>query len=175
MKKRALVHMGCNVRKRTFGHVRPAMIQISLRIRAVWSESSLGIFWIAKGAIKSFVMWTAKAPIRLRGIADLFEFSLGTYVRRYVFLVVAQNFDLQRRKIALKPYENSEGPDQSAHSSFDWVPVYSPFLQHRLIDSGAHWLSQAGHYARNKVPCQSVHLGNLTRAFVLSHTPWEIF
>ena len=31
-------------------HVRPAKIQISLRIRAVWSESSLGAFWIVKEA-----------------------------------------------------------------------------------------------------------------------------
>ena len=30
--------------------MRPAKIQISLRIRAVWSESSLGAFWIAKDA-----------------------------------------------------------------------------------------------------------------------------
>ena len=36
--------------KSTFGHVRPAKNQISLRIRAVWSESSLGAFWIAKDA-----------------------------------------------------------------------------------------------------------------------------
>ena len=35
---------------RTSGHVRPAKIQISLCIRAVWSEASLGTFWIAKGA-----------------------------------------------------------------------------------------------------------------------------
>ena len=35
---------------RTFGNVRPAKIQISLRIRAVWSESSLGAFWIAMDA-----------------------------------------------------------------------------------------------------------------------------
>ena len=35
------------VRKYTFGHVRPANIQISLHIRVVWSESSLGAFWIA--------------------------------------------------------------------------------------------------------------------------------
>ena len=39
-----------NGKKRTFGHVRPAKIQISLCIRAVWSESSLGPFWIAKHA-----------------------------------------------------------------------------------------------------------------------------
>ena len=39
-----------NVRKRTFGHMRPAKIQISLRIRAVWSESPLGAYWIAKDA-----------------------------------------------------------------------------------------------------------------------------
>ena len=43
--------MGGNVRQRTFGHMRPANIQIRLRIRAVWSESSLGAFWTAKDAI----------------------------------------------------------------------------------------------------------------------------
>ena len=39
--------MSHNVRKRTFEHVRLAKIQISLHIRAVWSESTLGTFWIA--------------------------------------------------------------------------------------------------------------------------------
>ena len=39
--------MNRNVRKRTSGHVRLAKIQI---IRAVWSESSLGAFRIAKDA-----------------------------------------------------------------------------------------------------------------------------
>ena len=39
-----------NVRKRSSGHVRPVKILIRLRIRAVWSESSLGAFWIAKDA-----------------------------------------------------------------------------------------------------------------------------
>ena len=43
-------HRSRNVRKRTFGHVRPVKIQISLRISAVWSESSLGAFRIAKDA-----------------------------------------------------------------------------------------------------------------------------
>ena len=42
-----------SVRKRIFGHVRPARIQIRLRIRAVWSESSLGAFWRAKDAVSS--------------------------------------------------------------------------------------------------------------------------
>ena len=41
---------GRNVRKRTVVHVLPAKIQIRLRIRAVWSESSLCAFWIAKDA-----------------------------------------------------------------------------------------------------------------------------
>ena len=36
--------MSRNVRQRTFENVRTAKIQISLRIRAVWSESSLGAF-----------------------------------------------------------------------------------------------------------------------------------
>ena len=45
-----IMYMSRNVQKRTLVHVRPAKIQISLRIRAVWSESSLGVFWIAKDA-----------------------------------------------------------------------------------------------------------------------------
>ena len=43
-------NMSHNVKKRTYEHVRPAKIQISLRIRAVWSESSPGAFGIAKCA-----------------------------------------------------------------------------------------------------------------------------
>ena len=42
--------MSRNVGKRTYEYVRPAKILIRLRIRAVWSESSLGAFWIAKDA-----------------------------------------------------------------------------------------------------------------------------
>ena len=38
------IHLSCNVKKHTFGHVNPAKIHI----RIVWSESSLGTFWIAK-------------------------------------------------------------------------------------------------------------------------------
>ena len=40
--------MSRDMRKRTFWHVSPVMIQIRLRIRAAWSESSLGSFSIAK-------------------------------------------------------------------------------------------------------------------------------
>ena len=42
--------MSLNVRKRTFGHVRPEKIQNSLCIYAVWSESFLGASWKAKNA-----------------------------------------------------------------------------------------------------------------------------
>ena len=42
--------MSRNVRQRTFRHVRPVKIQISLRIRAVWSETSLGALWIVNDA-----------------------------------------------------------------------------------------------------------------------------
>ena len=45
-----------NIRKRTFGHMRPAKIQISLRIRAVWSESSLGALGYPR--MQSFYMRT---------------------------------------------------------------------------------------------------------------------
>ena len=39
-----------NVRNRTARYLRTEKIQISLRIRTGWSESSLGKFWIAKDA-----------------------------------------------------------------------------------------------------------------------------
>ena len=45
--QRLIYSMDCtgrNLKKRTFGHVRPAKIQISLHIRSVWSESSLDVF-----------------------------------------------------------------------------------------------------------------------------------
>ena len=76
--------MSRNFRKRTFRHVRQAKIQISLRIRAVWSESSLGALYIAKAA-KFLSMRTTKTRIRLRGCAGWFESSLGAHVERYVF------------------------------------------------------------------------------------------
>ena len=38
-------------RKRTFEHMHLAKIQISLRIRAFWPESSLSAFWITKDEI----------------------------------------------------------------------------------------------------------------------------
>ena len=42
--------MNRNFQQCTFGYLRPAKIQIRLRIRAVWSESSLGAFQIVKDA-----------------------------------------------------------------------------------------------------------------------------
>ena len=42
--------MSCNIKKHTFGHMHPVKILISLHIRADWSKSSLGTFWIAKDA-----------------------------------------------------------------------------------------------------------------------------
>ena len=44
------IYFSHNVRKRSFAHVSPAKIQISLRICAVWSDSSLSAFWIVKNA-----------------------------------------------------------------------------------------------------------------------------
>ena len=43
-------NMSHYVRKSTLGYAHPTNIQISLCIRAVWSESSLCVFWIAKDA-----------------------------------------------------------------------------------------------------------------------------
>ena len=48
--ERIALRMSRNVRERILAHVLPVKIQISLRVRAVWSESSFGAFWIAKDA-----------------------------------------------------------------------------------------------------------------------------
>ena len=61
-----------------------AKIQISLRIRAVWSESSLGTFWRASDA--KFFHADNTTLIRQRENAGWFESSLGAHVRRYVVL-----------------------------------------------------------------------------------------
>ena len=46
------IHLSCHLSRGTAFltklHVRPAKTQISLRIRAVWSESSQGTLWVAK-------------------------------------------------------------------------------------------------------------------------------
>ena len=71
--------MSHNVRKHTSGHGRPANIQI---IRAVWSESSLGAFWIGKDT--PFYMWIMKYLTILRGCTGGLESLLGANVGRYV-------------------------------------------------------------------------------------------
>ena len=76
-------HFSRNIRNRTSGHVRPANVQISLRIRAVWSEFSLAAFWIAMDA--NFFMRTTKTLTGLRGCAGWYESSFGAQVTRYIF------------------------------------------------------------------------------------------
>ena len=68
------VYISRNVRKRTFWNVRPTKTQISLRIRAVWSESSLSTWRnVASLAIQKREQWrfwsdyaTAQADLNLR-------------------------------------------------------------------------------------------------------------
>ena len=75
-----------NVRKHTFGHVCPLKIQISLCIRAVWSESSLGTFWKAKD--------TMKALIRLCRCAGWFESLLSAHLKvRFLTLWLYYSFN----------------------------------------------------------------------------------
>ena len=101
----SIQYLSFNVRKRSFGHVRPAKIQISLHIRAAWSESSLSAFWTATDAkclhaceftrsdqhlrwahfehprLQSFFVQTRKALIRLCRCQVFF----GALVKIYVF------------------------------------------------------------------------------------------
>ena len=81
----AKIDMNRNVRKRIFGHVCPAKIQFSLRIRADWSESLLGAFCDSIAKDEKIFTWITKNLIRLRGWANWFESSLGAHVSRYDF------------------------------------------------------------------------------------------
>ena len=70
--------------KMCFGYVRPAKIQI----RAVWSESSLGAFWIAKDA--KFIHADSKASRKPRFYIVKLGFA-GVYI---IFLIFAQKHRL---------------------------------------------------------------------------------
>ena len=71
-----------NGRKRTFGRMRPAKIQIRLRMRAVWSESSLG------------ALWTANQPRFLR--ADSEGCNQTARMRRMIYVFAGRTCRVER-------------------------------------------------------------------------------
>ena len=71
------ISVSLNVRKHSFGQVRPAKIQISLYICAVWSESSLVAFYKAKDARFLHVDNEDSDQIMLMCRAQLFKASLA--------------------------------------------------------------------------------------------------
>ena len=66
-------HMSLPVRKRTFWHVRPTKTQISLRIRAVWSQSTL-LAWrnFASLAIQNALSEDSDQTARMRRLIWIF-------------------------------------------------------------------------------------------------------
>ena len=70
--------------KGTSRHACPSKTQISLRIRTVWSESSMGALWVAKDP--RFYRWKTKTLIRLWGCADWFQSSLYVHANLYLKL-----------------------------------------------------------------------------------------
>ena len=73
-----VMYLSRYIRKWTLEYVHPVKIQISLGIRAFWSDSSLSAFWI-EPRTQRFFMRTTKTLIKLRW----FESSLCAYIRRY--------------------------------------------------------------------------------------------
>ena len=111
--------MSRNVRKRTFEYVLPAKIQISLHIRAVWSKSSLGAFWITKDATyHQWRLWSdfayAQADLSLRWV----HMSEGTF-SHVEAQIVWQSYHKWSAtwEMARMSYANSVhvGPDEHAH------------------------------------------------------------
>ena len=72
-----------NVRKRTFGRGRPVKIQMSLRIREVWSESSLGAFGIANET--TFLYADNKDAEQIARMRRLIWVFYGARLRMHVF------------------------------------------------------------------------------------------
>ena len=87
-----------NVRKRTFVHVRPAKIQISLRLRRIFPRRILD-------SHGRKVTWCGQMTtlIRLREYTGGFESLLGVHVRRYHYentpIQIYWNFHLQKQKV----------------------------------------------------------------------------
>ena len=97
------------MRKRTYWHMRQAKTQISLRIRAVWSQSSLS----ARSNLHPWlsIMRPMKILIRLRECAGWSESSLGAHVlkvhfwrcRPFVYGSLISCHLLHKRLLKLKP------------------------------------------------------------------------
>ena len=82
-----------NIRTCTFRHVCPAKIQTSLHIRAVWSEYSLGTFWIAKDA--EFLHADNEDIDQFAQMDRLIKLSLhGGHTLEGMFYPVVTQFDL---------------------------------------------------------------------------------
>ena len=73
-----------------FGYVRPAKIQISLCIRAVRSESSLGAFWIAKVKVRQTQHLIVSTHISLVGTSHLVQKKLVLHVSVTPMLMLMQ-------------------------------------------------------------------------------------
>ena len=82
--------MSCNIRKCTFEHVCPAKSQISLHIHVVWSESSLGAFWMAKDA--KFLHADKEDSDQTAPMHRLISVLVGGHVRRYIFSLCTHVF-----------------------------------------------------------------------------------
>ena len=84
--------MSVKVRKRTFfGHVRPAKIQISLHIHADWSESSFGVFWVAKNT--THTLWIRTHTLANSVDPDKTPHSRGVWSESTLFATHADKED----------------------------------------------------------------------------------
>ena len=101
--------MTCNVRRRTFGLRRPAKIQIRLRIRAVWSESTLGAFCITKTYLYNF------DPLK----PNFYIVKLGFTGYTLFFLFLLENIDCG---YSLEPPRRG-GSNEYQHSMF-WAELW---------------------------------------------------
>ena len=122
----ALVYMRSYFRKRTFGQKRLATIQISLRFRAVWSESSLCAFWIAKNAKCLHVDNEGSAQtvqMSETTISHVTTHSFNYFGAKFQTTFVVCFFSLTNYRLERSLYvklkdwiSNSVDPDETAHS-----------------------------------------------------------
>ena len=124
-----------NVRKRTFGHVRLAKILISLRIREVWSETSLNAFWIAMDA--KFIHVDNEDWSDCADVQAVLSLHL-THVRRYrAAQLVHRLVQMDTKFTGLSSWTQSSQACPARHKLHRFVQLDTKFTGHETINKGA--------------------------------------
>ena len=125
---------------RTFGHVRPAKIQISLRIRAFWSESPLGTFFYRKGCkVSSCGQWSPEQSAWMHMLFWVFVGRTCQKIRRRTLRLGSNKWLYCVCEVS--PHSSVEDPPTFENR------IYTVKRSHRFY--GKYWQLAASTYTLN--------------------------